>query len=69
MKLLHIGTKILPDWYKEIETIKESTGQSESEILREAIALYLKKSKAPIIKSRLDAIEEKLTKLAALIIK
>jgi predicted DNA-binding protein len=69
MKNFHIAGKIPQPHYIALMDIQNATGQTQSEILREAIAVYLKKSKAPILKSRLDAIEEKISKLAALIIK
>ncbi|MEX0272607.1 ribbon-helix-helix protein, CopG family [Leptolyngbyaceae cyanobacterium UHCC 1019] len=69
MKLAHVAGKIPSEWYQQFCEIRQATGQSESALVREAIALYLKKAKAPIIKSRLDALEEKVSKLAALIIK
>ena len=68
MKNFHIAGKIPPDHYSALQLIQDATGQTQSEVLREAIALYLQKAKAPIIKSRLDALEEKVSKLAALII-
>ena len=68
MKNFHVAGKIPPDHYSALRDIQNPTGQTQSEVLREAIALYLKKAKAPLIKSRLDQLEEKVSKLAALII-
>ena len=68
MKNFHITGKILPNHYSALRDIQNATGQTQSEVLREAIALYLKKSKAVTVRSRLDALEEKVSKLAAMII-
>jgi predicted DNA-binding protein len=69
MKNFHIAGKIPCAHYNALLEIQNATGQTQSEILREAIAVYLKKTKVAIIKSRLDALEEKVNKLAALIVK
>ena len=68
MKNFHIAGKIPPDHYTALQLIQDATGQTQSEVLREAIALYLKKFKAVTVRSRLELLEEKVSKLAALII-
>ena len=68
MKNFHIAGKISPDHYTALQLIQDATGQTQSEVLREAIALYLKKSEAVTVRSRLDALEKKEGKLAAMII-
>ena len=68
MKNFHIAAKIPPGHYTALQLIQDATGQTQSEVLREAIALYLKKFKAVTVRSRLDALEEKVNKLAVLII-
>ena len=68
MKNFHIAGKIPPDHYTALQLIQDATGQTQSEVLREAISLYLKKAKAVTVRSRLDALEEKVNKLAAMII-
>ncbi len=68
MKMAHIAGKIPQDWHSQILAIREATGLSESEVLREAIALYLKRAKAPTVRSRLDALEAKIEKLTAMIL-
>ena len=65
MKNFHIAGKIPPDNYTGLQDIQNATGQTQSEVLREAIALYLKKAKAVTVRSRLDALEEKLKHLTA----
>ena len=67
MKNFHIAGKIPPDHYTALQDIQNATGQTQSEVLREAIALYLKKSKAVTVRSRLELLEERVKKLAALI--
>ena len=69
MKMVHLAGKIPIEWYSDIQEIREATGQSDSQILREAIAVYLKKAKVPVVRSRLEALEEKLSKLTALVMK
>ena len=68
MKKFHIAGKIPPDHYTALQDIQNATGQTQSEVLREAIALYLKKAKAVTVRSRLELLEERASKLAALII-
>ena len=67
MKNFHVAGKIPPDHYTALRDIQNATGQTQSEVLREAIALYLKKSKAVTVRSRLELLEERVNKLAALI--
>ena len=68
MKNFHIASKIPLDHYTALQLIQDATGQTQSEVLREAISLYLKKAKAVTVRSRLDALEKKEGKLAAMII-
>ena len=68
MKNFHIAGKIPPGNYTGLQDIQNATGQTQSEVLREAIALYLKKAKAVTVRSRLDALEEKLNRLSALVL-
>ena len=68
MRNFHIAGKIPPDHYTALQLIQDATGQTQSEVLREAIALYLKKAKAITVRSRLELLEENVSKLAALII-
>ena len=68
MKNFHVAGKISHDHYTALQDIQNATGQTQSEVLREAIALYLKKAKAVTVRSRLELLEERASKLAALII-
>ncbi|MBD2036927.1 hypothetical protein H6F76_18120 [Leptolyngbya sp. FACHB-321] len=54
-----VGCRIPPAWYGEIIAICEATGQTPSEVARGVIALYLKKSKAITVRSRLDDLEQR----------
>jgi predicted transcriptional regulator len=60
MKQISVAARIPPDWYKSIQQLGEATGQTQSEILKDAIALYLKKQPAKKVASRLDAVEASL---------
>ena len=51
MKNFHIAGKIPPDNYTGLQDIQNATGQTQSEVLREAISLYLKKAKAVMLGS------------------
>lgn len=68
MKNFHVAGKISPDHYTALQDIQNATGQTQSEVLREAIALYLKKAKAVTVRSRLELLEEKVTRLTALLL-
>ena len=58
----------VPDrWNAEILAICEATRQTTSGVLNEAIALYLKKPKAVMVRSMLDDLEQRLSKLALLV--
>lgn len=62
-----VGCRVPPDWHEEIIAITEVTGQTSSDVVREAIALYLKRSKAVTVRSRLDELEQRLNKLALMV--
>ncbi|MBD2072419.1 hypothetical protein H6F86_00525 [Phormidium sp. FACHB-592] len=62
-----VGCRVPEEWNAEILAICEATGQTTSEVLNEAIALYLKKSKAVTVRARLDDLEQRLNKLALLV--
>ena len=66
MKIL-VSTRILADWHSELQKIKTVTGQTQSEVLEEAIGLYLKKARRLKVASRLDAVEKRLNTIAALV--
>jgi predicted transcriptional regulator len=64
---ISVSTRILPDWHSELQKIKTVTGQTQSEVMEEAIGLYLKKTRRLKIVSRLDAVEKRLNTIAALV--
>jgi predicted DNA-binding protein len=67
MKRITIATRILPDWHQELNQIMNATGQTQSQVIEEAIGLYLKKSRRIQVASRLDALEKRVGKIAALV--
>ncbi|NJM47938.1 MAG: ribbon-helix-helix protein, CopG family [Alkalinema sp. RU_4_3] len=69
MKKVPICTRILPEWEREISRLIESTGLNRSEILEDAIALYLKKTRRTKSLSRIEALERRVDAIAALVVK
>jgi predicted DNA-binding protein len=67
MKRITIATRILPDWHQELNQIMNATGQTQSQVMEEAIGLYLKKSRRIQVASRLDALEKRVGTIAALV--
>jgi predicted DNA-binding protein len=67
MKRITIATRILPDWHQELNQIMNATGQTQSQVIEEAIGLYLKKSRRIQVASRLDALEKRVGTIAALV--
>jgi predicted DNA-binding protein len=64
---ISVSTRILPDWHSELQEIITTTGQTQSEVMEEAIGLYLKKANRLKLASRLDALEKRVRTIAALI--
>jgi predicted transcriptional regulator len=64
---ISVSTRILPDWHSELQEIITATGQTQSEVMEEAIGLYLKKARRLKVASRLDAVEKRLNTIAALV--
>jgi predicted transcriptional regulator len=64
---ISVSTRILPDWHLELQEIIIATGQTQSEVMEEAIGLYLKKARRLKVTSRLDAVEKRLNTIAALV--
>ena len=62
-----VGCRVPEEWNDEILAICEATRQTTSGVLNEAIALYLKKPKAVMVRSMLDDLEQRLSKLALLV--
>jgi predicted transcriptional regulator len=64
---ISVSTRILPDWHSELQEIIIATGQTQSEVMEEAIGLYLKKTNRLKVISRLDALEKRVGTIAALV--
>jgi predicted DNA-binding protein len=70
-----IGGRVPMAWATELKAIAETTGKSESEILREAVGQYLKKHDPNAIKGtledvqlRLSTVEQKVGRLLKLVV-
>lgn len=64
-----IAGRIPAAWMSQIEEIQEETGQCQSEIVQEAIAMYLGKTDPSSVQSmsrRLNKLEKQYTKLVKL---
>jgi hypothetical protein len=68
MKKIPIAARILPSWQNELTQIMQATGQTQSQVLEEAIGMYLKKATRLKVLSRLDAVEESLGNLRAIVL-
>jgi predicted DNA-binding protein len=62
-----IGCRVSPEYLAEIDTICQSTGRTRSQVLMEAIEVYLGKtssagvnSELEVLKKRLETVEKKL---------
>jgi hypothetical protein len=53
----HIGAKLPHDVYAELVRVKETSGKSESELINEAIAAYLKIDRPPTVPDRVSRLE------------
>lgn len=67
MKKISISARILPQWDHELTRLMETTGQTRSQVLEDAIGQYLKKTRRLKITSRLDALEKRVGAIAALL--
>ena len=63
-----IGSRVSPEYLAEIDAICQSTGRTRSQVLLEAIEVYLGKtssagvnSELEALKKRLETVEKKLT--------
>ncbi len=66
-----VGARIDYSWKDQIDSIRQESGKTESEIVREALAAYLGKTDAASIMTmskRLAALERKYQKLAEMVI-
>ena len=70
MKQPLVAGRIPPIWYAQLLKIQEETGKSQSEIVKEAIAMYLEKTdpkSVATMNQRLNKLEKQYKKLAQLI--
>ncbi len=69
MKKVSISTQILPQWDHELTQVMETTGQTRSQVLEDAIAQYLKKTRRAKPITRIEALERRVEAIAALVVK
>ncbi|MEN8447500.1 MAG: hypothetical protein ABG776_21070 [Cyanobacteria bacterium J06555_13] len=65
-----VAGRIPPTWLAQIQKIQQETGKTQSEIVKEAIGLYLEKTDAESVATmnrRLNKLETQYKKLAQLI--
>ncbi|MBE9067890.1 hypothetical protein IQ260_14645 [Leptolyngbya cf. ectocarpi LEGE 11479] len=70
MKKPLVAGRIPPAWHAQLLTLQEETGKSQSELVKEAIGLYLKKTDTESVAAmnrRLKRLEKQYKKLTALI--
>jgi len=67
-----IGCRVPQDWQQQIEKIASTTGRTQAEVVREAVAVYLGQTDPNMIKSilsehhnRLSKLERKLARLSS----
>jgi predicted transcriptional regulator len=69
MKKISISARILPQWDQELTQVMETTGQTRSQVLEDAIAQYLKKTRRAKHITRIEALERRVEAIAALVVK
>jgi predicted transcriptional regulator len=67
MKKISISARILPQWDHELTQIIEATGQTRSQVLEDAIAQYLKKTRRSKPITRIEALERRVSAIASLL--
>ena len=70
MKKPLVAGRIPPTWHAQLLKIQEETGKSQSELVKEAIGLYLEKTDTESVAAmnrRLNKLEKQYKKLAQLI--
>jgi Arc/MetJ-type ribon-helix-helix transcriptional regulator len=68
MKQISIAVRIPHGWHSDLQSLVQTTGKSQSDLVKEALGLYLKRS-APAKKlARLDAVEESIASLRELVL-
>jgi|GEM_PF-2833673 len=67
MSKVAVSARIESSWYEKLTEIRRATGQNESEIIREAIALYLERTdptSVRLLERRVSTLEKKHNQLA-----
>ena len=67
MKKVMVGGRIPIEWHQEICEIMKSSGLSQTEIVNEAIGLYLGKVSIGQIPNRLDILERRVSNISAIV--
>ena len=65
-----VAGRIPPSWHAQLLKIQQETGKTQSEIVKEAIGLYLEKTEpdsVAMMNRRLNKLEKQYKKLAQLI--
>ena len=65
-----VAGRIPPSWYAQLLKIQKETGKTQSEVVKEAIGLYLEKTDPDSVATmnrRLNKLEKQYKKLAQLI--
>jgi hypothetical protein len=68
MKQICVSTRIPSDWHADIKKLMDATGQTQSEVIQEALGAYLKKRTPAKVVGRLDAMEGSIASLRALVL-
>ena len=58
-----VGARVPHDWQQQIQEIASGSGRKEAEIVREAIAQYLVWTDFSSVKSALEDLQDRVTKL------
>lgn len=69
MQKIMVGTRILPEWHHKLTEVMTATGQSQSEVLEEAIGQYLGKVRRTKVVSRIDVLEKRMATIVGLMAK
>jgi Arc/MetJ-type ribon-helix-helix transcriptional regulator len=68
MKQISVAARIPHDWYGDLQSLVQTTGKSQSDLVKEALGLYLKRSAPAKNLARLDAVEESIASLRELVL-
>jgi hypothetical protein len=68
MKQICVSTRIPSSWHADIKKLMDATGQTQSEIIQEALGVYLKKRTPAKVAGRLDTMEASIASLRELVL-